>query len=134
MRRFNPEKELYKIQHGNRNKILYIVLVLLLIISIGSTYALYQVRYNKRIIYTKVAPFSNHDLDLAVYVDDVKKENFPENVGTDYVFERFECKTKEITSAKWDYEKKGLLKTETVSESINRMAKDVAGDLINEIK
>ena len=32
------------------------------------------------------------------------------------------------------YEKKGLLKTETVSESINRMAKDVAGDLINEIK
>ena len=32
------------------------------------------------------------------------------------------------------YEKKGLLKTEIVSESINRMAKDVAGDLINEIK
>ena len=32
------------------------------------------------------------------------------------------------------YEKKGVLKTEIVSESINRMGKDVAEDLINEIK
>ena len=32
------------------------------------------------------------------------------------------------------YEKKGLLRTETVSESINRMGKDVAVEIINELK
>ena len=69
MRKFNSDKELYKIQHGNRNKVLYGIIALLLIISIGSTYALYQVRYSKRIIYTKVAPFNNKDIELAIYLD-----------------------------------------------------------------
>ena len=32
------------------------------------------------------------------------------------------------------YEKKGLLRTETVSESINKMGKDVAEEIINELK
>ena len=32
------------------------------------------------------------------------------------------------------YEKKGLLRTETVSESINRMGKDVAEDIVKELK
>ena len=54
MRKFNPEKELKKIQHGNKNKILYGIIALLVIISIGSSFALYQIRYSKQIIYTKV--------------------------------------------------------------------------------
>ena len=48
MRRFNPEKELYKIQHGNRNKVILGVIALLIILGISSSYALYQVRYSKR--------------------------------------------------------------------------------------
>ena len=32
------------------------------------------------------------------------------------------------------YENKGVLRTETVSLSINRMGKDVAGDIVKDIK
>ena len=32
------------------------------------------------------------------------------------------------------YEKKGLLRTEVVSQSINKMGKDVAEEIVNEIK
>ena len=78
MKRFNPEKELYKIQHGNKNKIIFGVFLLLIIIGISSSYALYQVRYSKRIIYTKVAPFSTKDLDLAVYINGEKQSKVPE--------------------------------------------------------
>ena len=44
MKRFNPEKELRRIENKNRNKIIFGIFVLLLIITIGSTYALYQVK------------------------------------------------------------------------------------------
>ncbi len=54
MFKFNPEKELKKIQHGSRNKYIVIAFVLLVIAVIGYSHAFYQVRYSKRIIYTKV--------------------------------------------------------------------------------
>ena len=47
MKVFNPEKELYKIQHGNRNKVILFVISLLLVGIIGYSFALYQVRYSK---------------------------------------------------------------------------------------
>ena len=90
MKKFNPEKELRKIQKGNRNKVIYGVLGLLLIIAIGSSYALYQIRYNKRIIYTTVAPFYSKDLQLAVYVDGVKQDDFPEK-SEDMLYGGYEC-------------------------------------------
>ena len=83
MKVFNPEKELRKIQHGNRNKVLYGIILLLLIISVGSTYALYQVRYSKRIIYTKVSPFSIRDVILSVKVEgeSTSRTSFPMRHG-----------------------------------------------------
>lgn len=107
MKKFNPERELRKIQHARRDKLFIGVFLILLIISISSTYALYQVRYSKRIIYTKVAPFSSKDLDLAVYVDDVKEEAFPENMD-EYILDYIDCDNEEITTAKWDSTQNGL--------------------------
>ncbi len=80
MRTFNPEKELNKIQKGNKNKIILGVISLLLVITIGSSYALYQIRYNKRIIYTTVDKFYSKDIQISLYVDgkkDTTSETFP---------------------------------------------------------
>ena len=63
MRRFNPEKELNKIQHGNKNKIFLFVISLLIVSVISYSFALYQVRYSKQIIYTKIAHF-NRDINV----------------------------------------------------------------------
>ena len=90
MRRFNPERELRKIQHGNRNKIVLFAILLLLVSAISYSFAIYQVRYNKRIIYTKVAPFSNKDINLAVLIDGSPADNFPEkNDGK--IYEKIDC-------------------------------------------
>ncbi len=81
MRRFNPEKELNKIQKGNKNKIILGVIALLLVIAIGSSYALYQIKYNKRIIYTTVDKFYSKDIQISLYVDgekDTTSETFPD--------------------------------------------------------
>ena len=43
MRRFNPDRELYKIKYGKRDKIALSIILLLVIVSIGSTFALYQI-------------------------------------------------------------------------------------------
>ena len=102
MRRFNPEKELYKIQHGRRDKLFIVAFLLLLIISISSTYALYQVRYSKRIIYTKVAPVSNRDLDLAIYVDG-KPGKLPSK-GMAY-YEDIICDNENNLNVNWNYDK-----------------------------
>ena len=51
MRNFNPNRELNKIKYRKRNKIVIGIIILLVIISIGSTFALYQVRHSKRIMY-----------------------------------------------------------------------------------
>ena len=111
MRRFNPEKELRKIQKGNRNKVIYGVIALLLIIAIGSSYALYQIRYNKRIIYTTVAPFYSKDLQLAVYVDGVKKtesDSFPSK-EEGYIYSHTKCENggeASFDNKKWELEVK----------------------------
>ncbi len=98
MRTFNPEKELNKIQKGNKNKIIIGVCLLLLIVAIGSSYALYQIRYNKRIIYTTVDKFYSKDLQLAVYVDGVKQDDFPEK-EEGYLYEDIECENDDITAS-----------------------------------
>lgn len=94
MRRFNPERELNKIQHGNRNKIIAFVFLLLVVSVVSYSFALYQVRYSKRIIYTKVAPSSNRDIDLAVYLDKSPIENFPTK-DSGNLFDYIECDNNE---------------------------------------
>ena len=93
VRRFNPDRELYKIKYGKRDKIVLGIILLLVMISIGSTFALYQVRHTKRIIYTTVSDFtSNKDINLAILLDGKKsdKTEFPQK-GTGYYFDRVEC-------------------------------------------
>ena len=97
MRTFNPEKELKKIQKGNKNKIIFGVIALLIVIAIGSSYALYQIKYNKQIIYTTVEPFYSKDLQIAVYVNGEKKDAFPSKDG-EYFYATYECeKNSKIT-------------------------------------
>ncbi len=93
MKKFNPEKELRKIQKGNKNKIIFSVIALLLIIAIGSSYALYQIRYNKQIIYTTVDNFYQNDVSLSVYIDGNKKtdpNSFPEQ-NSGKIFSHITC-------------------------------------------
>ncbi len=97
MRTFNPEKELNKIQKGNKNKIIIGVCLLLLIVAIGSSYALYQIKYNKQIIYTTVEPFYSKDIQLAVYVDGVRQDNFPPKDG-EYSYSGYECENDSIVT------------------------------------
>ena len=90
MRRFNPEKELKKIEKGNRNKILYSIITLLLIIAVGSTYALYQVRHTQKLVFNTVGEFKKRDIYLSVLVDGETKAEFPgKNDG--YVFDNIQC-------------------------------------------
>ncbi len=98
MRVFNPEKELRKIQKGNKNKVILGVCLLLLIVAIGSSYALYQIKYNKRIIYTTVDKFYSKDIQLAVYVDNKKQEDFPSK-EEGYLYEGIECENEDITAS-----------------------------------
>ena len=58
-RKFNPEKELNKIQNGNKKKTLIGIISLLVIIAIGSSFALYQVSNIQDIVYTKVGAFGD---------------------------------------------------------------------------
>ena len=95
MRTFNPEKELNKIQKGNKNKIIYGIIALLLVVAIGSSYALYQIKYNKQIIYTTVEPFYSKDLQIAVYVNGEKKDAFPSKDG-EYSYAAYECEKDSI--------------------------------------
>ncbi len=89
MRKFNPEKELNKIQKGNKNKIILFVVLLIVVSIVSYSFALYQVRYNKQIIYTTVEPFYNKDMQLAVYVDDSKQDKFPDK--SKYYFDKVVC-------------------------------------------
>ncbi len=66
MFKFNPEKELKKIQHGNRNKYIAIAFVLLVAAAIGYSHAFYQVRYSRRIIYTRVKLNRTRTQDIVV--------------------------------------------------------------------
>ncbi len=101
MKAFNPEKELKKIQKRNKNKVILGVIALLLVITIGSSYALYQIKYNKKIIYTTVEPFYNKDMQLAVYVNGVRREEFPtKQEQLDYI--GIDCEKDDITTANWN--------------------------------
>ncbi len=103
MRTFNPEKELNKIQKGNKNKIIIGVCLLLLIVAIGSSYALYQIKYNKRIIYTTVDKFYSKDIILSVKLDDQEKSTnkFPTK-EEGYVYSHIECENGNITNINWN--------------------------------
>ncbi len=103
MRTFNPEKELNKIQKGNKNKVILGVCLLLLIVAIGSSYALYQIKYNKRIIYTTVDKFYRKDIILSVKLDDQEKSTnkFPTK-EEGYVYSHIECENGNIINDSWD--------------------------------
>ncbi len=77
MKRFNPEKELNKVQYGDRNKLIGIIVFLLVIIAIGSTYALYQVRHTQKLVFNTVAEFKKRDVYLSVLVDGEYQNDFP---------------------------------------------------------
>ncbi len=111
MRTFNPEKELKKIQKGNKNKIILGVCLLLLIVAIGSSYALYQIKYNKRIIYTTVEPFYRKDIQISLYVDgekDTTSETFP-GKESGKIFSHITCENGSsgvFDNTKWELELK----------------------------
>ncbi len=89
MRKFNPEKELNKIQNGNKNKIIIGLCTLLLIVVVGYSFALYQVRHTNKLIFTTVGKFSNKDINLAIYVDNDKQDTFPDK--NNYFFDKVVC-------------------------------------------
>ncbi len=101
MFRFNPEKELKKIQHGGRNRFIFFSFLLLVIAVVGTSYAFYQVRYSRRIIYTRVK-INRKDIELAVKVDGVSQTNFPKQTDG-VVYDGLECTTEGITTATWNY-------------------------------
>ena len=109
MKKFNPEKELNKIRKGNKNKILYSIMALLLIVAVGSTYALYQVRHTNKIVYTTVDKFVNKDIILSVKLDD-KDESVNEFPAADsgYVYSHTECEKGNITDITWNEGQRSL--------------------------
>ena len=103
MRKFNPEKALRKIQRGKKSKIIAFIFILLIVGVMGYSFALYQVRYSKRIIYTQVAPFYNKDIILSVKLDDQEKsmDKFPTK-EEGYVYSHIECENGNIENANWN--------------------------------
>ncbi len=101
VRSFNPEKELRKIQGNKREKILLVIIFLLIIITIGTSFALYQVQNKQDIVFTKVGNFYD-DYIIAAYVDGKMSTDFPSE-NSNYVVEKIEC-TNGATGI-WDYTK-----------------------------
>ena len=108
-RSFNPEKELRKIQGNNKNKIVVGIIFLLIIVAIGTSFALYQVQNKQDIVFTKVGNFGG-DYIIAAYIDGEKVSDFPENNGS-YIVNNIVCNNDAI--GKWDYEKWGINITNT---------------------
>ena len=77
MRKFNPEKELSKIKNGNKNKIIVGLCTLLLIVIVGYSFALYQVRHTQKLVFNTVAEFKKRDIYLSVLVDGEYQNDFP---------------------------------------------------------
>ncbi len=90
MKRFNPEKELRKIEKSNRNKIIVGICSLLLIIAIGSTYALYQVRHTNKLVFNTVDEFIKKDITVSVLIDNESKPEFPAKEDG-YLYSGYEC-------------------------------------------
>ncbi len=105
MRKINIEKELNKIQYGNRNKIILGIGLLLLIIAVGSTYALYQVRHTNKLVFNTVGKFKKKDIIISVKLDDKEEsvDNFPQKEDG-YVYSHMECEKNNITNITWDEE------------------------------
>ncbi len=105
MRRFNPDKELNKIKNGNKNKILYSVIALLLIVAVGSTYALYQVRHTNKLVFNTVSEFVKKDIVVSVLIDNESKPEFPTK-EEGYVYSDYECENDGIItfdSENWEF-------------------------------
>ena len=109
VRSFNPEKELRKIRGNKREKILLVIIFLLIIITIGTSFALYQVQNKQDIVFTKVGDFSG-DYTIAAYINDTQVSNFPQK-GDPYAVDKIVCSNEAI--GVWDYEKWGINITNT---------------------
>ncbi len=90
MKKFNPDKELRRIENNNRNRIVFAIFVLLLIITIGSTYALYQVRHTNKLVFNTVSEFVKKDIVVSVLIDDESKPEFPTKEDG-YLYSGYEC-------------------------------------------
>ncbi len=90
MKQVNIEKELNKIQYGDRNKLIGIIVFLLVIIAVGSTYALYQVRHTQKLVFNTVSEFKKRDIYLSVLVDGEYKNDFPAK-SDDMLYGGYEC-------------------------------------------
>ena len=104
MRNFNPNRELNKIKYRKRNKVIFTIIFSIVLVTIGYSFALYQVRHSKRIIYTTVSDFKNNkDIILSVFFDDKKQNSFPAR-GLGYIYDKIECdngSTGEFSIGKW---------------------------------
>ncbi len=103
MFRFNPEKELDKIQHGGKNRFIVFSFLLLVIAVVGTSYAFYQVRYSKRIIYTRVK-INRKDVELAVKIEGEteNRKEFP-NRNEGLIYSGITCDNEGVTTATWNY-------------------------------
>ncbi len=104
---FNPNKELKKLNRKYTKKHLIIsLIVLVLIISIGSSYAIFSIQpeYHTFIKGT-VGEFSTGDILLSVLVEGEKQDSFPAK-DSGYAFESVTCENG--TTGTWDNENWGL--------------------------
>ncbi len=90
MRKFNPDKELYKIQNGNKNKVIVGLCTLLLIVVVGYSFALYQVRHTNKLVFNTVSEFKKRDIYLSVLVNGETQNEFP-GKEDGYAFSGYEC-------------------------------------------
>ncbi len=90
MKKFNPEKELNKIRNGNKNKIIVGLCTLLLIVIVGYSFALYQVRHTQELVFNTVGEFKKRDIYLSVLVDGEYKNDFPAK-SEDMLYGGYEC-------------------------------------------
>ena len=107
MKNFNPDKELNKIKYGKRNKMIFTIIFSIVLVTIGYSLALYQVRHTKRIIYTTISDFKdNKDIDLVLYVNGEKTQIPPQEEK--YKLVQVSCDTPYEGKATWDFTKKLL--------------------------
>ena len=86
---FNPEKKLNR--NYNKKHLIISLLVLIVMISIGSSYAIFSIAPESHVIInSKVGEFSTGDIKIAVLVDGEKQSEFPAK-GSGYAYEKIEC-------------------------------------------
>lgn len=89
---FNPDKELKKVNRTYNKKDLIISLfILLIMISIGSSYAIFSIDpQSYEIINSKVGEFTTSDIKMSVLVEGGVQNNFPVK-DSGYVYENVKC-------------------------------------------